>query len=55
MLQAVAIAHRGVSAASVKKAQVVDYFGFIKRLAGKTVGFINRHVHSISGVYLYDD
>ena len=31
-----AIAHRGKGSASVKKAQVEDYLGFIKRLAGKT-------------------
>jgi hypothetical protein len=42
------IAHRGKDAETVRKDQVVDYFGFIKRLAGKTGGTVNKHVRSIT-------
>jgi len=44
-----AIAHRGQYSVSVKKADVDDYFAFIKQLASKTGGAVNRHVKSITG------
>ncbi len=43
-----AIAHRGKGSASVKKADVSDYFEFIKKLAAKTGGAVNSHVQSIT-------
>ena len=43
-----AIAHRGQYSESVKKAYVDDYFSFIKKLASKTGGAVNRHVESIT-------
>lgn len=39
-----AIAHRGQHETSVTKANVEDYFDFIKRIVGKTGGQVNRHV-----------
>jgi hypothetical protein len=44
-----AIAHRGKGSATVKKAQVEDYFEFIKKLAAKTGGAVNSHVKAITG------
>ncbi|MCK4486250.1 MAG: hypothetical protein KAU38_05725 [Desulfobacterales bacterium] len=43
------IAHRGKYSESVKKADIDDYFAFIKQLASKTGGAVNRHVKSITG------
>lgn len=42
------IAHRGSAAKSVKKAQVTDYFDFIKQVAAKTEVRVNSHVKTIS-------
>lgn len=47
------IAHRGQSSTSVKKAQVVDYFEFVKSLAGRTGGAVNAHVKRITGKPLW--
>lgn len=47
------IAHRGNYSESVKKAEVDDYFSFIKQLASKTGGGVNRHVKSITGKPLW--
>ena len=44
-----AIAHRGDASRSVTKANVTDYFDFIKKLAGKTGGKVNTHVKSLTG------
>jgi hypothetical protein len=43
-----AIAHRGAAASSVKKANVRDYFEFLKRLVARTGGCVNRHVRLIT-------
>ncbi|MBL7205373.1 MAG: hypothetical protein ISS63_13770 [Desulfobacteraceae bacterium] len=48
-----AIAHRGQYSESVKKADVDDYFAFIKRLASKTGGAVNQHVKSNTGKPLW--
>jgi hypothetical protein len=48
-----AIAHRGVVASSVKKAQVTDYFRHVKRLVGKTGGRVYSHVKSATGKALW--
>jgi len=48
-----AIAHRGKSSKSVKKADVTDYFDLIKKLAAKTGGKANRHVKDITGKPLW--
>jgi hypothetical protein len=48
-----AIAHRGRGSASVKKSDVVDYFEFIKRLAAKTGGAVNKHVKAATGKALW--
>jgi RiboL-PSP-HEPN len=42
------IAHRGKGTVTVKKAQVEDYFDFIKNLAAKTGGAVNSHVKQIT-------
>ncbi len=42
------IAHRGKGTVTVKKAQVEDYFDFIKNLATKTGGAVNSHVEKIT-------
>lgn len=42
------IAHRGQAGISVKKADVVDYFNFISRLAARTGGKVNSHVSDIT-------
>jgi len=47
------IAHRGTSSKSVKKAQVVDYLDFIKKLAAKTGGKVNTHVKTVTGKPLW--
>lgn len=44
-----AIAHRGTGTASVTKAQVTDYFDFIKKLVAKTGGTVNTHVKVATG------
>lgn len=43
------IAHRGKSAKSVTKAQVEDYFDFIKKLVTKTDSAVNSHAKKITG------
>lgn len=43
------IAHRGRSGTSVKKAQVVDYFDFVRSIASKTGGAVNKHVKAVTG------
>lgn len=48
-----AIAHRGAAGTSVKKADVTDYFAFLKRLAGRTGGAVFRHVRKITGKRLW--
>lgn len=48
-----AIAHRGQHSDSVKKAQVEDYFEFVKSLAAKTGGSVNYHVKTITGKPLW--
>jgi hypothetical protein len=47
------IAHRGKAAKGVTKAQVQDYFEFIKKLASKTGGTVNMHVRKITGKPLW--
>jgi hypothetical protein len=47
------IAHRGTAAQSVTKAQVDDYFNFIKKLASKTDGAVNSHVRKLTGKPLW--
>jgi len=47
------IAHRGKAAKGVTKAQVQDYFEFIKKLASKTAGTVNMHVRKITGKPLW--
>jgi hypothetical protein len=42
------IAHRGKGSVTVKKAQVEDYFDFIKNLATKTGAALNSHVKEIT-------
>lgn len=48
-----AIAHRGKYSQSVKKADVEDYFEFIKHLAEKTGEAVRDHVYSITGRYMW--
>jgi hypothetical protein len=48
------IAHRGMAAKTVKKAQVEDYFDFIKHLVSKTGGAVNSHVKKITGKPLWE-
>ena len=43
------IAHRGKAAKSVTKAQVEDYFVFIKLLVSKTDGTVNSYVKKVTG------
>ena len=50
-----AIAHRGQHSASIKKVQVEDYFGFVKRLAAKTGGRVQSHVKHITGRPLWTE
>lgn len=47
------IAHRGKSGKSVTKAQVEDYFYFIKQLVTKTDGVVNSHVNKVAGKPLW--
>lgn len=44
-----AIAHRGSNDKPVIKANVTDYFDFIKSIVSKTGGAVNRHVKSTTG------
>ena len=48
-----AIAHRGKSAATCRKAQVNDYFKHVKRLVGKTGGRVNAFVRTVTGEGLF--
>jgi hypothetical protein len=48
-----AIAHRGANEKSVTKAQVTDYFEFIKLLVSKTGGAVNSHVKAATGKPLW--
>ncbi len=48
-----AIAHRGAAATSIKKADVTNYFGFLKRLAGQTGGAVYKHVRAITAKKLW--
>ncbi len=43
------IAHRGVAAASVTKAQVINYFQHVKRLVAKTGDRVRAHVRTATG------
>lgn len=47
------IAHRGRVASGVRKADVQDYYGHIKRLAGKTGGKVNRSAKQATGKHLW--
>jgi len=47
------IAHRGIAAKTVTKAQVEDYFDFIKKLVSKTGGAVNSHVKKVTGKPLW--
>jgi hypothetical protein len=47
------IAHRGKAAQSVTRAQVDDYFNFIKKLVSKTGGAVNLHVRKLTGRSLW--
>jgi len=47
------IAHRGSSLESVTKAEVEDYYDFIKQLAAKTGGEVNNYVNGITGRKLW--
>ncbi|MEV4118474.1 HEPN domain-containing protein [Micromonospora sp. NPDC049645] len=48
-----AIAHRGSASASVKKAEVTDYYQHVKELVGKTGGRINTAVKKATGESLW--
>lgn len=48
-----AIAHRGDASKSVTKADVTDYYDFIKKLAGKTGGKVNTYVMNLTGKSLW--
>lgn len=43
------IAHRGRAEISVKKAQVLEYFEFLKQMVAHTGGSVNRHALEITG------
>ena len=47
------IAHRGKHSKAVTKNQVTDYFSFVKRLAAKTGGEVNKHVNAMTEVPLW--
>lgn len=47
------IAHRGSASKSVTKAQVVDYYKFIKEIGSRTGGRVNTHVRAITGKSLW--
>jgi RiboL-PSP-HEPN len=44
-----AIAHRGKAAKSVKKADVTNYFEFVKKLVAETGKKVNKHVLDLTG------
>jgi hypothetical protein len=48
-----AIAHRGASASTVKKAQVTDYFQLVRKIASWTGGRVNSHVFDVTGKRLW--
>ncbi|WP_157408227.1 HEPN domain-containing protein [Actinoplanes sp. N902-109] len=48
-----AIAHRGSASASVKKADVTDYYQHIKDLVGKTGGRVNTATKKTTGLALW--
>jgi len=48
-----AIAHRGADSKSVKKAQVIDYFDFVRKIASKTGVRVSIHVKQITGKPLW--
>ena len=48
-----AVAHRGKSGASCKKAQVEDYFRHVRRIASRTGGRVNGFVQGITGKRLW--
>jgi len=48
-----AIAHRGSSARTVKKAAVNDYYGHVKKLVGRTGGRVGRVSYDATGVKLW--
>lgn len=47
------IAHRGQSSKSVQRTEVEDYYEFVKSLAAKTGGAVNKHVKSVTGKPLW--
>lgn len=47
------IAHRGSALRSCTKAQVEDYFSFIKRVVAKTGGRVNTRVKNATGKALW--
>ncbi len=47
------IAHRGISLKSVTKAEVEDYYDFVRQLAAKTGREVNRHVKTVTGRSLW--
>jgi hypothetical protein len=47
------IAHRGRASKSVTKAQVADYYEFIRKIGSKTGGRVNALVKSITGTALW--
>ncbi|MBD3769695.1 MAG: hypothetical protein IE925_06055 [Rhodobacterales bacterium] len=49
-----AIAHRGSDSKSVTKAQVTDYFEFIRSVVAKTGGAVNAHVRAATGKPLWE-
>ena len=49
-----AIAHRGKAQESVTKAAVVDYLDFVRRLAARTGGEVNKHVQMVTGKPLWN-
>ncbi|MBN9658380.1 MAG: hypothetical protein J0H49_09385 [Acidobacteria bacterium] len=48
-----AIAHRGAADVSVTKAQLVDFFEFIRKVGSRTGGAVNKHVKGITGKPLW--
>ena len=48
------IAHRGQHSKSVTKAQVTDYYEFVRSIVARTGGRVNAHVMKITGKPLWD-
>lgn len=48
------IAHRGIAANTVTKAQVEDYFDFIKHLVSKTGATVNAQMRTVTGVPIWE-